>query len=485
MVPISRFPMDAGPWTGVYDGWTGRCSEFFLVIKPTVKQSIADLDRHLANRPPSRLWFGLLAMFISAGLFYLLIEIFYFGSRPLEWRGSSAFSAIARNLAHNWQYSVDGIHPTAGRSPLYPILISFSIRLGGDYWFALALAVQLLCYVGCGMVTAHLAFRLTGDRFTCLLVGALYISHLPFGAESMTQRETILFSLLVTSCFLLLTAPDGRRKYLLLGVLSALLYLTRSTGFLMVLLLPLLVLPRIWQEGWGRRAVYLGLALGTFGVITLPWHLYLMRNYGNLELIPGSTSGENLFKGSTPELDEIYPLVDVDLLNPIIGEYTSGLNEVERNRWLMRKGKDFIWDDLVQTAHRVAIKFGAFYSPVKTPYGSGSLVRKNGELVLIDFQFNWLNVAGTPHTLLIFLGSAILLRQWKQLNREQQSAIIQILAWIIVLTGAHLMTFGETRHRLPLDLFFILFTAMAIAPWIRDRFSGNRLQGIQSDGKEA
>ncbi len=433
-----------------------------------MKQTIANLNRHLAALPPFRFWFGLFAVILTAGLLYLLVEIFVFGAGPHNWRGSAGYTAIARNLAHNWHYSVDDIYPTAGRPPLYPFLLSLCFRFGGNGWFILALGFQLLSYTACGIVTAILAFRLTGDRLACLLVTALYISHLTFGVESMAQRETTLFCLLTTGSFLLLYTPDRPGKYLLMGVIAGLLHLTRPTGFLLAFLLPLFALPLIWREGWRRCVLYLGLALGTFSLTTLPWHLYLAGTYGNLELLPSSTSGENLYKGNTPELDGIYPMVDSDLLNPFIWDHTSGLDEVEKNRWLIRKGREFIWEDPGRTLRRMVVNLGALYSPVYTPYGYGRLDVLDGKIVLADFKFDWLSLIGTPYILLIYLGSFLLLGRWRHLNRSQQTKIIQILAWIVVLTGVHLITFGETRHRLPLDSFFILFTAMATSLWVRD-----------------
>lgn len=455
---------------------SNRHSNLFLALNPTMKQSIANLNRHLATLPPFRFWFSLSAVILMAGLFYLLAEIFLFGASPHDWRGSPGYTAVARNLADHWHYSVDGVYPTAGRPPLYPFLLSLCFRFGGDSWFTLALGFQLLSYTGCGVVTALLAFRLTGDRLACLLVTALYISHLSFGVESMAQRETALFCLLATGCFLLLLTPDRRSKYLLMGVVAGLLHLTRPTGFLLALLLPLFALPPAWRKGWGRCALYLGLALGAFTLTTLPWHLYLARTYGNLELLPSSTSGENLYKGNTPELDGIYPLADLDLFNPFIWEYTSGLDEVKKNRWLIQKGREFMREDPGRTLRRMVVKFWAFYSPVTTPYGYGKLNELDGRIVLADYKFDWLNLIGAPHAVLIYLGSFFLLARWKHLNRSQQKEIIQILAWIVVLTGVHLITFGETRHRLPLDSFFILFTAMAAAPWILDHTHSQELR---------
>ena len=71
------------------------------------------------------------------------------------------YYAIASNLLHHHRFSLDGVHPTASRPPGYPAALVPVLALYQSVSFAKA--INLICWIGAGFLTAHIAGALYGS----------------------------------------------------------------------------------------------------------------------------------------------------------------------------------------------------------------------------------------------------------------------------------------------------------------------------------
>ena len=316
--------------------------------------------------------------------------------------GSRSYALIAESLVRVGVYSLDGATPTAYRPPAYPLFLAAAMALGGERWPLVALLGQAVIAAACLALTALTARRVFADPVVTAASTLLVAVNLPFVGETLTLRETGLFTLL-TLLFVLtaLGRPGWLRQALALGAVTALALLTRPSG---IVLLPLAVLVLACRGDLAPavRARAVAACLVAFAVCTAPWQLYLQRNFDRFSLTGTSTSGLNLFKGNHPLMGELYNLTDVDRAEPAIRELVAaaghgeGLERWEADDHLQRLAKASILADPGRFVERVVEKAIAFFSPAAVPVGRhGELALEEGTLVVRAP----LVVIGTPWTL--------------------------------------------------------------------------------------
>jgi len=389
-----------------------------------------------------------------------------------HWQGSRGYDVTARSIVEQGLYSENGATMTLNRPPLYPAYLAIFHKALGPRAHLGAYIGQALMYVVTGLLLIVLSWRLFHQPLTTLLTALLYVFHIEFAIEALSLRDTLLFSCIL-AC---LIAQWGRKptawRMLLWALLSALLYLTRPTGVVLPFLAPWWLLPWIRQNSWPRLLQLAGTFWLGFALFTLPWHLFVWQQTHDLSLLPSSTSGENLYKGHFKDFSTLYPWVDLDDYNPWIDQLTAGLSESERNQLLKDKGWEAIFQDPLAALSRCGIKFLALYSPLRTPLGEADLVQTDDGVVLENFRLNTLPFIMLPHAMIMLLGALAFILSWKQLTAPQRAFLIQALGFLLAVTAIHLLTFGETRHRLPLDMIFIPMAAAFFARlWSRHKTS--------------
>jgi hypothetical protein len=390
--------------------------------------------------------------------------------------GAGNYGSTAANLVQHGFYSMDGVRPSAYRPPVYPLyLAGLMLAFGPQYRMAAVLS-QAVLGIGVGVLTLLLAWRLFGSRLAALLAAGGYVVHYTLLLENMRQRETVLFSLLMLLFFLGLRRARSAAGYATLAGLAALAYLTRPTGLLLSPLLPAAVLLR--RHSRPAQARYLLLMAGVVLVVIAPWHLYVYRTFHTFSFLPTSTAGINLYHGNNPDFDTIYPYVDVDELTPAIQDFkrahgvAGAGNELVVDQFLKQAALTYMAEHPLRSAQNALIKLAAFYSPVHTPFGTGTLSGTTGQVVLADFRFSAFGLARITHLLVVssfLLGLALLLARLRRYPREQKLAVVFILGYIVVVTLLQMITVGETRYRLPLDPLFLVLASEGYAGLIRAR----------------
>lgn len=392
------------------------------------------------------------------------------GGRELsaQFHGSASYRQIAENIVEKGLYSLDGVHATAYRPPLYPLFLALLMWPFRQAWIFAAILLQSLMDILVGILTVSISLNVFRSKLNASLTAFLYIIHLRFHLESVKQRETILFALLLMLFTYLLIA--GRRTfftYVALSLVSALAYLTRPTG---VLLLPILLLAILLQRGTPMKnrevLTCLAVVIMLFVVVILPFHTYLYRQFSRFSpFVPSSTTGLNLYQGNNPITQKIYPYVDVDVLYPWIQEMLAqeGIDdEFQASQFLRNRAIDYILKHPAAFLKRAVAKFCAMYSPITTPLGSGRLVERDGKVVLSDFRFSLLSKSVIFNAVLVtalLTGAIAFLTRLRRCHGFSRTQAFLILCPIVLVTLVHMITFAETRFRLPLDPLIIILAA--------------------------
>src|SRR5688572_29209463 len=226
----------------------------------------------------------------GAALMILLYQAAAGGRFPLD--DSWIFQTYARNLAQTGQWAYfSGVPSAAATSPLYTILLAVG------YWLGLPFVqwthgLGIVTFAATAILAGRMAERLAPDvRAVALLVGLAYVItwHLIWAAASgMDTMLFCLFSLLLIAYIWREqdTPPAADRAALVrggfFGLLSALTFLTRPEGILLVGLVGFAVLIVRPQRSW-RRFILWSLAAGAlFLVAVAPYIIYNLSVTGGL-----------------------------------------------------------------------------------------------------------------------------------------------------------------------------------------------------------
>jgi hypothetical protein len=164
--------------------------------------------------------------------------------------------------------------------------------------------------------------------------------------------------------------------------------------------------------------------------------------------------------------------------------------EFEESQFLKERAIDHIVNAPLAFGKRAMVKLAALYSPVATPLGYGKLTEQDGSVVIDDFRMYLSPEHGAVKTLfrivetvfgviLLFgvVGFTWRLPTWYHRHPRE---LILILSPIVVVTLVHMVTFGETRHRLPLDPLLIILAATYYVSKFLPRFSEDALRSTSA-----
>jgi hypothetical protein len=231
--------------------------------------------------------------------------------------------------------------------------------------------------------------------------------------------------------------------------------LTRSPIALFALLVP------VWL--FARKRVAPGLLCALILVLTVfPW---LWRNY-ELTGQPALTTeaGFELWNGNNDMLFRYYPMHSVDVsINANVDALTAqdqqelaqlGSNEAAIDHWYERKALVYIRAHPWLTFTNAFRKIGATFDWLPTPR------RSLAQTLVHAFSFGPVMVLG-------------LWGMWQRRSRWRDDSLIYLLfAQFLLVTAVY---FGQTNHRVFLDVYLIVFAAGVLAK------AGSRHKAIQAN----
>lgn len=395
-----------------------------------------------------------------------------------EMTGGATYQLIAENLTRHGRYSIDGIHPTGYRPPLYPLVLAgihhltnAHARLGGAAPAVTILAVHLALDLACLALLLMLTHRLTRSPRAMLAAGTLFALDTAFHHETLAQRETVLYTALLLGFAVLMARRTVSLSSLMSAtVVAALAWLARPTGILLVPLILAMALFAGPDRAWRLRVMRAAVVCLLLSAVVMPWQAFLYRSFHAWVPAGATSGGLNLYQGNNPAAGVLIPYVDVDAYKPAIDDRLSAeglppFAELARDRRLRAEAIAYIQSDPVAFAHRAVANALALFSPVPTPLGSARLmIEDDGDVRLADLRYHaspWTFVS-TAFGLTLLAGVAFALLSGRRPHPYSHNVMRVVWGYILLTTALHAVTFGETRFRLPLDPLLIAIAATAI-----------------------
>ena len=401
---------------------------------------------------------------------------FYSIFAKIPFGGSKGYGTIAYHLVDKGKYSLDGVNDTFVRPPLYPLFLVLPRALSEQHWQVCARFLQCLLGIMCSLMVFRIANRVSGNRLIGLLSEVLYLSHLAVQAEHYAQRETVLFELILLSLVYVLLTKEilDVKTVVIASLLSSALYLTRPTGILF-LLVTLLV--AFCQSRTGKRIKYLLVSVVVFVVTISPWQFYNYRAFSKITLSSSNSTGLNLYKGASPVIQSIFPQIDVDYAGAYVARKlrSNGIHmrteEYRANAFFIKEAKRLVVQYPGHFFKKMFKQLFSFYSQVFTPFGRGRVVVDGERLIVQDYRFTF-GLVELNHfvvmTILIPFGMFELVKMSGVTVIEHRFKVVSLLIFLF-MTIVHMLTFAETRFRLPLDGLLCVATGLFFAKHLSDR----------------
>lgn len=395
----------------------------------------------------------------------LLLSFVFLEDKPFI--GSVSYSHIAENWLEKGMYSLDRVNYTFYRPPLYPLMLTVAKVINHSQWEVVARLLQCLLSIGCSLLIFKITLKVSSTVWAAFLALSLYLLSFLLQSEHLMQRETVLFEFLgLCYCYIFIQEKFWDwKKIIFLALITAGLYLTRPTGVLFFLTGLMLI---IWYERKIRKQIKMVLVFVVFFTVFIsPWQLYQYLTFSKISISSSNTSGLNLYKGTSPAIQSIYPQIDVDhakefILMDLQQHGIDPKDEYLVNSYLSKKAVHFVKTDPQLFVRNMVVKFLAFYSPAVLPLGKGDLefyeekiLVKNYSISIDLLRINYFIIC----IIIIPLGIIEVLN-WKNNNDIEGRFKLFLLIIFFLFTCVHMLTFAETRFRLPLDGFLCILAGI-------------------------
>ena len=360
--------------------------------------------------------------------------------------GYTLFFEMAQSIAAGKGIVLVNGVPTAFRVPLYPILLA-GLTLGHKWSWPIVIAESLI-----GAATVFYAAQLARQMFggakgesAAVLAAVLTAVYPYYVVHDTALQETSLFTLLtlVAVTLALRAARSGAvAPAVICGLVLGLDVLTRSP------IAPFAVLVPMWLVA--RRHIAAGLlCAAVLGVTVAPW---LIRN----ALVVGgpvltTEAGFELWNGNNDMLFRYYPMQSVDVsisahvdtLDTLDAKELPppGSSEAVVDRWFRQRALAYMRAHPWLTVGNGFRKIGAAFDWLPTPR------RSRAQTAIHALSFGPVMVLG-------------LWGMWRRRAEWRDDSLIYLLfAQFLVVTAVY---FGQTNHRVFLDVYFIAYAAGAM-----------------------
>ncbi len=317
----------------------------------------------------------MLGIFIIALCLRLCFGLFH-APRPLA--DIDGYLRLAKSLSKQVGLSFHKGAPTSQRPPLYPLFLATLILNSRDIDRAVIIWQSMLG--AASAVIIFMAVRLILPFIYSIIAGliaAVYPFFIYYSSRILTETLTIfLLSLLALVYLIMLKEAMEKQRldilYLVLtGWICALLALTRSNLFMLVLLVPLdLFLKRRYLKG--RVAVSIAIFLISFSMLYSPWVWYNYRVHHRL-ILTNTNGGYTFLEGNNPEFYQNmvarFPKAprwekdDWEDWRARIFNQTALLDEASRSDYFYAMAFDYIKEHPFCFVHSTFVKAIWFISP--------------------------------------------------------------------------------------------------------------------------
>lgn len=376
---------------------------------------------------------ALALLVIVAGSIYS----FYLGDN-IRYSDENEYYSIAKNIASQKMYSVDGIIPTASRPPVYPILLSFIIYLGGTIPH-----IRLLNYTALGfsIYLLYLIVKNQSSSFAGLISAVLVICYpVLFYSASVLLTEIVGSLLFLMILYMLAkTKPYSIKPYILIGLMFGCLILTVPYFIFSLLVTVLWVM---FSRDKGSIKASIAIFLIAFTVIGL-WSVrnyYVFNSFVFISTHGARAFYHGNFKGTTAN-----PVSKTDYLIP--AEVYANLNEIELAAYFKAKAiKDIVSDK------KRAVKL--YFLKVLNYFNYHNVLSSNEESYVSKFKDIIMLLTYGPLFFLLFL-RLLFIKKYKPSRFE-------VLLITLYFSNAFFMGIFLTRirYRLPFDFLMIAIVSI-------------------------
>jgi 4-amino-4-deoxy-L-arabinose transferase-like glycosyltransferase len=355
------------------------------------------------------------------------------------------YSLIARHLIEGKGYLE--IAARAYRPPAYPWLLAGIYSVTGVNLLAARIALAIfgaLSGVGAALWVRQLSTRRIG-YFAGLAV-AIYPQFVRY-PQTLYSESFYLFLLFAGMTLLMMAL---RRSSLVLAVLTGVTFglgaLTRETTLIMPVIVGLWLL--LARRHFSRPAAKVWLVMAAATIFTvLPW---TVRNYFVLRaLVPITTnSGINFYIGNNPLATG---LPDWRLVPGVA--WNDGANEVEAQQQGLREGLRYVRGHVALTVGMWLKKVWLLWRP--PVYGYEGL-----SLSVAAMRFLWL----ASYLFTLGFGAFGFIKVWQSPRRR---LFLLPLLVMICFSIPYILTFTDTRYRLPMEAFAIFYAMIGFELCLR------------------
>jgi len=442
-------------------------------------------------------WHKPILWILVASTFLRLASAFYQGDAVTPMPGvhdQISYEALALRIVDghgfsfgsNWWPATAANEPTAHWSFLYTLYLALIYLICGPH----PLAARLVQAFVAGIIHPWLVWRI-GNRFfsqRVALIASLMVSSYTYfvfySGALMTETFYILVILWTFDAASRLRRKTGASRpalsvltdkkqkvtqstnwiiYMELGIAIGIAVLLRQVFLLFV---PILLGWAIWQTRpqpaqlrpqtllsgplFGHHLGQVRGPLLSVAVILLliaPWTIRNYRAFDSFVLL-NTNAGFAFFWGNHPiHGDEFVPILPTSY-GELIPDELRGLNEAEMDRWLLRKGLEFIAADPVRFSLLSLSRLQEYFKFWPTSQSG--------------FLSNLSRITSFGLSLpLILIGLGVRFRRirWKE---PGSSGWILMLSFVVFNTLIHLLSWSLIRYRLPIDTFLLFFAALGV-----------------------
>ena len=390
--------------------------------------------------PSAVYWFAALAFALR------IAARLHSGSADFWENGYTLFFDMAQSIAAGKGIAIEGV-PTTFRVPLYAIFLA-ALTMGHKAFWPIAIA-QSLIGAGtavCAALLARQMFRGPAASRAATLAAAITAVYPYYVVHDTAMQETALFTLLTLVTVILaqrIARTGALAPAAICGLLLGLDVLTRAPIALFALIVPIWLISK-------KRAVPALLCTLLLALTIFPW---LWRSYKLTgEPLLTTESGLELWNGNNDLLFRYYPRESVDVsIHAHLSALTVqdqrelsqlGGNEALIDHWFLHKGLAYIRAHPWLTFTNGLRKIAATFDWLPTPR------RSLGRTLAHVFSFGPVMALG-------------LWGMWRRRSKWREDSLIYLMfAQFLVVTAVY---FGQTDHRVYLDVYWIIFAAGALA----------------------
>ncbi len=388
----------------------------------------------------------------------------YMGNHVLQLPGISdqfTYHTLANRMLDGFPFSFDrpwwpatqATQPTAHWSYLYTYFLSFLYFIFNRNVLAARLFQVILAGILQPLFLYLLAKNVTNQRVALLAAAwiAVYTYIIYYTAALMT--ESLFLTFLIAVFYFaskIKKQPTPWKNYWLLGLFSAMTVLLRQV---FLLFLPFLFLWIVWTNGkiYVQRTLF-GLLISGGLILSaiLPFTFYNYQRFGQFTLL-NTNAGFAFYLANHP----IYGTRFEGILSPENGTYQQLLpkdiihqDELSLDKALLKRGLQFVIDDPVRyvrlSISRIPVLFQFW------PSSESSLLS------------NLTRLSSFALALPCMLAGIFLAIKKIEKGMFFRSEVFLILLFGLVYAGIHLLSWSLIRYRLPIDMLFLIFAAIAL-----------------------